>query len=44
MDEIVKTVPKCTIHMMYQEREGSPLIDAGKHEIPVSEAKQWLKY
>lgn len=44
MDEIVKTVPKCTIHIMYRKREGSPLIDTGKREIPLSEVKQWQKY
>jgi hypothetical protein len=44
MDEIVKTVPKCTIHIMYREKEGSPLIDTGKREIPLSEVQKWLKY
>ena len=44
MDENVKSVPKCTIRFVYREREGFPLIDTGKREIPLSEVKQWQKY
>lgn len=44
MTETSQSEPRITIRIMYREREGSPLIDTGKREIPLSEVQKWLKY